>query len=146
MTERLTVEQHQRAVTDLIQQIELHPEISRDQVQFLSPSFPFLINEDYLEVADRCECGGELAFIASNGDVQPCGYAHVAVGNLKDATLEAIWTNAPILREWRTQRLNGKCTTCKYAIVCQGGCRAAVYETTGSLSHPDPLCWVEVPG
>jgi len=143
-TEQLTYDQHRQAINDLIKYLKNNPDVSREQVQFLSPSFTFLISEEYAEFAEKCECGEELAFIAYNGDVQPCGYAHVVLGNLIDTPLKKIWAESPFLLKWRKTRLNEKCVTCKFAEICRGGCRAAAYETTGELTHPDPLCWLEI--
>lgn len=141
--ESLSSEQHRIAITDLLNQIHENPRISQNNVEFLTPCFPFLIDQEYTQHSEACECGDGLAFIASNGDVQPCGYAHITLGNILEADLESIWTDSPELSVWRDHRLNGKCLVCKFASVCRGGCRAAVYETTGSLTTPDPACWLE---
>ncbi|MFQ5819425.1 MAG: radical SAM protein [Candidatus Heimdallarchaeota archaeon] len=142
-SEKPNYEQHRKAIADLINQLEIHPNVPREYIQFLSPCFPFLINEEYTEYTEKCECGEGLAFITANGDVKPCGYTHMILGNLRGTPLEKLWTETPFLLKWRRTRLNEKCLTCEYAEICQGGCRAAAYETTGTLIHPDPLCWLE---
>jgi radical SAM protein with 4Fe4S-binding SPASM domain len=141
--EPLSTEQHKRAVADLLKQIHVNPKLTQDYVHFLTPCFPFLVDKEYVKYSKPCECGNGLAFIACNGDVQPCGYAHLVLGNLLETSLEDIWSNSPDVREWRDNTLNGKCLVCEFGEICRGGCRAAAYETTGSLTIPDPTCWLE---
>jgi radical SAM protein with 4Fe4S-binding SPASM domain len=142
-SETLFPEQHQRAITDLLNQIRENPNLTQNQVQFLSPCFPFLIDRTYVQYSEACECGDRLAFIAANGDVQPCGYAHIPLGNILETDLESIWNNSQELSSWRENRLNGKCLVCEFSQICRGGCRAAAYEMHGDFTVPDPACWLE---
>ncbi len=139
----LKPEQHKRAISALLNSIHSNSNLTYNHVQFLTPCFPFLINQEYVHYKDPCECGDGLAFIASNGDVQPCGYAHLTLGNILETSLESIWSDSPHLRRWRETRLNGKCLVCEFKGICQGGCRAAAYEATGDMISPDPACWQE---
>ncbi|MHA1965471.1 MAG: radical SAM protein [Candidatus Thorarchaeota archaeon] len=139
----LSPEQHRNAITDLLNQIRVDPSLTQNQVQFLTPCFPFLVDREYVKYSEPCDCGKGLAFIACNGDVQPCGYAHLVLGNLLETSLENLWSNSPHLLDWRDNRLNGKCRVCEFGEVCQGGCRAAAYEATASLVSLDPTCWME---
>jgi radical SAM protein with 4Fe4S-binding SPASM domain len=139
----LSPDQHRRAITDLLNLIRSDPNLTHKHVQFLTPCFPFLVDQEYVQYSEACECGDGLAFIACNGDVQPCGYAHLILGNLLETSLESIWSDSPDLLEWRDNRLNGKCLVCEFGEICRGGCRAAAYETTGGLTVPDPSCWLE---
>jgi radical SAM protein with 4Fe4S-binding SPASM domain len=139
----LSPEQHRRAVADLLNQIRINPNLTQNHVQFLTPCFPFLVDQEYVKYSEQCECGDNLAFIACNGDVQPCGYAHLVLGNLLETSLERIWSTSPDLLKWRDNRLTGKCLVCEFGELCRGGCRAVSYETTGSLTSPDPTCWLE---
>jgi radical SAM protein with 4Fe4S-binding SPASM domain len=139
----LEPEQHKRAISDLLNMIQSNSKFTYNHVQFLTPCFPFLIDQEYVPYTEACECGDGLAFIASNGDVQPCGYAHITLGNLLETSLESIWSDSPHLIRWRGTKLNGKCLACEFGEICQGGCRASAYETTGDMISPDPACWVE---
>ncbi|MFQ5831858.1 MAG: radical SAM protein [Candidatus Thorarchaeota archaeon] len=141
--EPVSPEQHKKAVMDLISLTGRNREETRDYVQFLAPCLPFLVDREYVKYSESCECGDGLAFITSSGDVQPCGYAHLVLGNLLETSLEHIWSSSAIIRRWRNGRLNGKCLTCEFGEICRGGCRAIAYETTGNLTSPDPTCWQE---
>ncbi|TFH02946.1 MAG: radical SAM protein [Candidatus Thorarchaeota archaeon] len=141
--EPLSSEQHRNGVADLMNQIRVDPNLTPNHVQFLTPCFPFLVDQEYAKYSEPCECGKSLVFIAFNGDVQPCGYAHLTLGNLLETSLENLWSNSPHLLEWRANRLNGECLVCKFGEICQGGCRAAAYEATATLTSVDPICWLE---
>jgi radical SAM protein with 4Fe4S-binding SPASM domain len=139
----LSPEQHRNAIVDLLDQIRTNPILTQNDVQFLTPCFPFLVDKEYVKNSEPCDCGKCLVFIACNGDVQPCGYAHLILGNLLETSLEKIWNNSQHLLDWRDNRLNGKCRVCDFAEVCQGGCRASAYEATASFTSVDPICWME---
>ncbi len=134
-------QQQTSAITSLVEAVKANPDASNEKVKFLTPSYPFLIDSQFVKYNDRCECGDKLAFISSSGNVQPCGYTHFVLGNLNERSLEDIWNNSPFLLNWRKKRLNGKCLSCGFSAQCNGGCRAAAYETSGSVDTVDPLCW-----
>lgn len=134
-------EQQISAVTSLVESVKTDLDATNEKVKFLTPSYPFLIDSQFVKYSDPCECGDKLAFISSSGNVQPCGYTHYVLGNLNETSLEDIWNKSPFLLNWRKKRLNGKCLSCKFSAQCNGGCRAAAYETNGSLDTVDPLCW-----
>ncbi len=87
-----------------------------------------------------CLAGSAVCFISRKGDVQPCGYLPLKVGNVLENDLEYIWNNSDIFKNLRNpQTLEGKCNPCEYRKICQG-CRARAYaETTNYLSE-DPDC------
>lgn len=71
-----------------------------------------------------CLGGITFAFISHVGDVQPCGYFDMQLGNVLETPFSEIWTNSPVFADLRDySRLKGKCGACEYKRVC-GGCRA----------------------
>ena len=74
-----------------------------------------------------CLAGITYCRIYANGDVTPCPYLPVRVGNVREMTFDEIWTSSPVLAALRDPaRLTGKCGRCDYRDVC-GGCRARAY-------------------
>ncbi|HII98654.1 MAG TPA: radical SAM protein [Methanoregula sp.] len=74
-----------------------------------------------------CIAGITYCRIYANGDVTPCPYLPVRVGNVREMPFDEIWTSSPVLAALRDPaRLTGKCGRCGYAPVC-GGCRARAY-------------------
>jgi radical SAM protein with 4Fe4S-binding SPASM domain len=98
-------------------------------------------------------CGAGRCYIAlqPNGDVAPCVFLPIRLGNLRTDPFETIW-NHPVmdlLRD-RTDR-QGHCRTCEYRFNC-GGCRARSWGYFHDLRRADPGCkfnlaeWREVSG
>lgn len=86
---------------------------------------------------------GDYMFIETNGDVKPCTFAPVTMGNLNEKDLDEIWSymqNSEFIRGIRdfTGR-SGKCRRCEYLYSC-GGCRSRTFSLTGSWTASDPSC------
>ncbi len=87
-----------------------------------------------------CLAGSRVCFVSSEGNVQPCGYLPLQVGNVQKNSLAKIWLESPLFRELRDPSLlQGTCGKCKYNIICQG-CRARAYAATGNYMAADPDC------
>lgn len=92
-----------------------------------------------------CLAGTGFAFIGHAGDVQPCGYFDVKLGNVRETPLSRIWRDSPVLDDLRhPERLKGKCGVCEFKGVC-GGCRARAFAKTGDYLAEEPFC-AHVPG
>ena len=89
-----------------------------------------------------CLAGKNFVFVSRKGDVYPCGYFPLRVGNIRDRNFVEIWENSPELHALRERKLEGKCGRCSFARVC-GGCRARAYAKTGNYLESDPSCILE---
>ncbi len=91
-------------------------------------------------VTRGCLGGTGFCFISHRGGVQPCGFLHVACGDVTQTSFVDIWRHAEVFLALRDhRRLGGKCGACAYNRVC-GGCRARAYEATGDYLAEEPLC------
>lgn len=87
-----------------------------------------------------CLGGITFAFISHVGDVQPCGYFDMQLGNVKEMPFSQIWEHSPVFDDLRHyDRLRGKCGACEYKAVC-GGCRARALAATGDYLAEEPYC------
>lgn len=87
-----------------------------------------------------CLAGTAYCCIIPGGDVHPCPYLPVKVGNVREMPFSEIWRGAKMFKELRSDSLGGKCGTCDHKEVC-GGCRArAYYYTGGDYMAEDPWC------
>ncbi|HSQ21237.1 MAG TPA: radical SAM protein, partial [Coriobacteriia bacterium] len=69
-----------------------------------------------------CLGGITFCFVSHTGDIQPCGYFDMQLGNVKDQPFSQIWTESKVFNELRDYSLlKGKCGACEYKAVC-GGC------------------------
>lgn len=93
------------------------------------------------EFIGGCGAGRLYCAISPQGDVRPCVFLPVNVGNLKERTFKDIWLNAPLFNAFRNRaNLKGSCSKCTYKYIC-GGCRArsAAYHN-GETLNGDPGC------
>jgi len=87
-------------------------------------------------------CGKLSLNIKANGDVTPCGFIPVVIGNLLVDDLKDIWDGSTVLEKMRNKKPREKCKTCKHYEECLGGCSARAYAMYGDFNAPDPHCWV----
>jgi len=93
-----------------------------------------------------CMAGLYYCRIYPSGEVTPCPYMPVSLGNIRDKSFKDIWFNSPVFEDLRDfDRLKGKCGACEHREVC-GGCRARAYGVTteqmdfcGALHEPTEL-------
>ena len=88
-------------------------------------------------------CGKLSLNIKSNGDITPCGFIPVVIGNIVSDDLKEIWDDSPVLEKLRHKTPTGKCASCSDYGECLGGCSARALALTGDFNSPDPHCWVE---
>jgi radical SAM protein with 4Fe4S-binding SPASM domain len=94
-----------------------------------------------------CGAGRLYCSLSPQGDVHPCVFLPVNVGNLKTEKFEDIWLNSPLFKSFRNRaNLKGSCSKCDYKYIC-GGCRArsAAYHN-GDMFDDDPGCIMGVKG
>jgi len=106
---------------------------------FANPSFSDkLVN--LAEFIGGCGCGRFYCAIRPNGNIDPCVFFPLTVGNIKNDDFEKLWKNNLILKQLRNKdTLEGNCGKCNYRYYC-GGCRARAYGYTGNYLAPDPGC------
>lgn len=87
-----------------------------------------------------CLAGTSYCVIIPNGDVQPCPYLPMKVGNVKQTAFTEIWRDSPLFNSLRHDALKGGCSACGFSDVC-GGCRArAYYYSDGDYLAEEPWC------
>lgn len=92
-----------------------------------------------------CLAGTSYCVIIPNGDVQPCPYLPIKVGNVREKPFPEIWREAALFQELRGAELGGRCGECDCADIC-GGCRArAYYYSDGDYLAEEPWCLYRPP-
>ena len=86
-------------------------------------------------------CLAGLSYISINpkGDVFPCPYLPLTIGNVRDTPFTELWKNNDILLKMRTEEYSGKCGVCDYKSLC-GGCRARAYFYDDDYMGEEPWC------
>jgi radical SAM protein with 4Fe4S-binding SPASM domain len=101
----------------------------------MNPSSPLLKNYAH----GSCPAGKYYCRITPQGDVTPCPYMPVSVGNLRASAFDDLWRTAPAFHALRDPTLGGRCGLCEFSKVC-GGCRCRAYATHGDFLAEDPAC------
>jgi radical SAM protein with 4Fe4S-binding SPASM domain len=87
-----------------------------------------------------CKVGTVGVSIDPNGDIRPCYFLNIPIGNIKKDRIIDVWKNSEILKSLRTREdLKGNCGTCKDKYIC-GGCRTRALAYFNDLKAPDPGC------
>lgn len=121
------------------------------KVENLTKDVPFVVNLDLpysilLKEKNRnlkASCPAAITEMAifANGDVSPCCEIPVIGGNIKTQTINEIWNNSKVFKEFRNRGLiKGKCGNCEYLVNC-GGCRANAYIKYKDYLEGDDICW-----
>lgn len=86
---------------------------------------------------------GDYLFIETNGDVKPCSFAPLIIGNAAENCLEKIWEDmkkSGIIRKIKDfSTRKGVCKECKHLYDC-GGCRSRTFALTGDWFGEDLCC------
>ena len=92
------------------------------------------------EFMGGCGCGRFYCAIRANGDIEPCVFFPLTIGNILKDNFEKIWKNNLILAELRDRdKLKDSCANCEYKYYC-GGCRARAYGYKGDYLAGDIGC------
>ncbi len=91
------------------------------------------------EFIGGCGAGRLYCGLEPNGDIQPCVFIPIKVGNIREQTLKEVWETSPTLRKLRDRDKIKGCGECEHRYIC-GGCRARAYGYFGDVAGPDPGC------
>lgn len=87
-----------------------------------------------------CGAGRLYCSLSPQGDVHPCVFFPVNVGNLKTERFSDIWLHSKMFNTLRDRsNLTGACGKCTYKYIC-GGCRARASAYHDDFLASDPGC------
>ncbi len=124
-----------------VQALELKQRVRDIHISLEDPIIALLGHRNGDSLVKGSVCGKLSLNIKSNGDVTPCGFIPMVIGNLLRDELMDIWNDSPVLAKMRNKTPKGKCTSCKSYEDCLGGCTARAIALTGDMNNPDPHCW-----
>ncbi|MDR1769426.1 MAG: radical SAM protein [Hungatella sp.] len=90
-----------------------------------------------------CIGGTTYGAIMAEGEVRPCIFLPISLGNLREKSFREIWSQNEIIDSFKKKHLKGECAQCPTKSVC-GGCRAMAYLQTGDINATDPLCFKDL--
>ncbi|HIP42259.1 MAG TPA: radical SAM protein [Campylobacterales bacterium] len=90
--------------------------------------------------------GRKLLNIDAEGNVKPDPFFPSIIGNIFNQDFSDIWTEKPteMLQKLRVhpRTLSGKCASCRYLEICNGGSRSRAYAIYGDMWAEDPSCYL----
>lgn len=87
-----------------------------------------------------CLAGTHYCIIGPKGQVQPCAYLNIPLGDVRKTPFDEIWRNHEVFNTLRTLDYKGGCGSCEFKRAC-GGCRArAAYYNEGDYMAEEPWC------
>lgn len=131
---------------NLIKKIWNRKQKWKDKVEILihDPlAIPLLIEagfrpNDELVGLNACGAGNLFLSIDPEGNVRPCNFLPLVVGNVKKQKLIDIYKKSKELKSCEV--IPRECEHCKYSECCAGGCKSFSLQASGSFSK-DPRCW-----
>jgi len=124
--------------------LPMYPEIVSEMHKH-SDSKPrdLLLKQFWIHTPVGCHAGIVYFSLRPNGDIYPCTFLPIKVGNIREQSLASIWRNSKVLNELRERKLKGKCGECSISGTC-GGCRGRAYACSGDYMETDPVCLQEL--
>jgi len=86
-----------------------------------------------------CLAGISYCCVLPNGDVHPCPYLPIRLGNVREHNFSLIWQENSVFKTLRSLDYKGKCGGCEYKDTC-GGCRGRAYYNSGDYMQEDIIC------
>lgn len=137
--ESLRAEQYEKTLTDILKKQQ---EVDIELKPTCAPQFMRIAKEMGMDLrfGRGCLAGTHYCIISPKGDVQPCAYLDIPIGNVRDVPFNKLWQESPVFQELRTLNYKGGCGKCRYKKIC-GGCRARAYfYHDGDYMAEEPWC------
>jgi radical SAM protein with 4Fe4S-binding SPASM domain len=127
---------------ELIVRAKCAPHFKRMALE-LDADWPITLAHGY--EAGGCLAGKRYCRVTPEGEMTACPYIEEPVGSVREEGFAGLWQDAPMFRDLRAPKLEGRCGACEYQKVC-GGCRARPFARSGDLMGEDSLCVYEPAG
>ena len=115
-----------------------------DSCKQIAPSyngnFKGIFRKIFANFSGGCPVARHVLLIVPNGDIYPCSFLQIPIGNALKDDLKQLWKKNDLLMKLRNRdNLKPECGRCKYKNVC-GGCRARAYSCLNDYLGPDIGC------
>ena len=124
-----------------VEALAVKAETSDLSISFDDPVISSLPGYEANPLVKGSSCGKLSLHLRPDGDITPCGFIPLVVGNILREDFDKMWYDSPILNAMRSKEAKGKCSGCGAFADCLGGCTARAFAATGDFSEPDPHCW-----
>ncbi|MGI6227904.1 MAG: putative heme d1 biosynthesis radical SAM protein NirJ2, partial [Peptococcales bacterium] len=138
-TESLRATEYEETLTKIM---EKQKEVSIELKPTCAPQFMRIAKEMGMNLRFQrgCLAGTSYCIISPIGNVQPCAYLDLPIGNVREIPFSQLWNESPVFKTLRTLEYKGGCGSCNYKTAC-GGCRArAAFYHDGDYMAEEPWC------
>lgn len=138
-TESLRAKEYEETLTTIMNK---QKEVDIELKPTCAPQFMRIAKEMGMNLRFQrgCLAGTSYCIISPTGNVQPCAYLNMPIGNVREIPFSKLWEESPVFKTLRTLDYKGGCGTCKYKLAC-GGCRArAAFYNDGDYMAEEPWC------
>jgi putative heme d1 biosynthesis radical SAM protein NirJ2 len=137
--ESLREKEYERLIRDILLKRE---ELGFDIKPTCAPQFMRIAEQRNIDMGRYtrgCLAGISYCSIIPNGDVWPCPYLPMKLGNVRETPFSEIWATNPVFENMRSLEYSGGCGPCKYKEKC-GGCRARAHFYFDDYMAHEPWC------
>ena len=141
----ITPQQYETALRQIVENMKDYPIEVRPVCapQFMRIASRKDILKDMKHFTRGCLAGTNYCRVKPDGDVNPCPYLPIYIGNVKEESFVDIWKNSEVFNKLRDfDNLKEKCGICEFKDIC-GGCRARAYAYTEDYLKEEPWCVYE---
>lgn len=137
--ESLRAEAYERTLKRILQKQQ--QQVNIELKPTCAPQFMRIAREMGIPVrySRGCLAGIAYCIVSPRGDVQPCAYLNLPVGNVRETPFSRLWQESEVFRTLRTESYGGSCGRCGYKKIC-GGCRARAWYYHGDYMAEEPWC------
>jgi len=98
-----------------------------------------LLPDNLKGYSEGCSYGLSRFYVNTNGELMFCGMSRICLGDITvQSVLEAKKHSEIFKQHCLGQTIPDDCLICEEFTKCRGGCRAAAYASSGSISGKDP--------
>ncbi len=125
--------------------LEKQSSVSLELKPVCAPQFIRIAKKKKINVRFQkgCLAGISYACILPDGQVHPCPYLPINLGNIREEGFIKIWQQNKVLMGLRNLELKGKCGICEFKAICSGCRAAAFYQSGGDCLAEDLNCTYE---
>jgi AdoMet-dependent heme synthase len=95
------------------------------------------------KIEDMCHAGKFIGAIRPNGDIVPCAFFPLIIGNVSKHSFSEVWRNSKVINSLKTDNYLKEikdCEDCLHLKKCKGGCKGRSQTYFGTWLYKDPCC------
>jgi len=109
-----------------------------ESLSTITGDFSNIDEATYLQNKLFHNCWGHKIAVTADGNIHPCIYSRLVIGNIFKDSFEDTWAGFEVYRKLTKDKIE-KCRACEFKYVCFD-CREIAYRVSGDLYAANPYC------